>query len=157
MPFLNGLEAAERLIKKDPKTKVIILSLHDARAYIDRAMRAGVKGYLLKENATEDIVQAIEEVHRGNFFISPAISTFIVKGFLGKVKKTKPAGDGLTSREREILQLIGEGLVNKEIAQRLYLSLSTVQVHRRNLMRKLATHKQADLIRYALKEGYAKM
>ncbi len=158
MPFLNGLETAERLIRKNPKAKVIILSLHDARIYVDRAVRAGVKGYILKESATEDVIQAIEEVHRGNFFISPAISKYIVDGFLGRVtaKKTKPAGDGLTNREREILQLIGEGLTSKEIAQRLNLFLNTVQVHRRNLMSKLAIHKQADLIRYAIKEGIAK-
>jgi DNA-binding NarL/FixJ family response regulator len=158
MPFLNGLETAERLIKKDPKAKVIILSLHDARIYVDRAVRAGVKGYILKESATEDVIQAIEEVDRGNFFMSPAISKYIVDGFLGRVtaKKNKPAGDGLTNREREILQLIGEGLTSKEIAQRLNLFLNTVQVHRRNLMSKLAIHKQSDLIRYAIKEGIAK-
>lgn len=159
MPFLNGLETAKRLIKKDPKTKVIILSLHDARIYVDRAVRAGVKGYILKESATEDVIQAIEEVHRGNFFMSPAISNYIVEGFLSRVtaKKTKPAGDGLTNREREILQLIGESLTSKEIAQRSNLFLNTVQVHRRNLMSKLAIHKQSDLIRYAIKEGIAKM
>ena len=159
MPFLNGLETAERLIKKDPKTKIIILSLHDARIYVDRAVRAGVKGYILKESATEDVIKAIEEVHRGRFFLSPAISKYIVDGFLGKIsdKKTKPASDGLTNREREILQLIGEGLTNKEIAQSLNLYLNTVQVHRRNLMQKLDIHKQADLIRYAIREGIAKL
>jgi len=159
MPFLNGLETAERLIKKDPKTKIIILSLHDARIYVDRAVRAGVKGYILKESATEDVIKAIEEVHRGRFFLSPAISKYIVDGFLGKIsdKKTKPASDGLTNREREILQLIGEGLTNKEIALRLNIFLNTVQAHRRNLMQKLDIHKQADLIRYAIREGIAKL
>ncbi|MCJ7588886.1 MAG: response regulator transcription factor [Candidatus Aminicenantes bacterium] len=159
MPFLNGLETAERLIKKDPKTKIIILSLHDARIYVDRAVRAGVKGYILKESATEDVIKAIEEVHRGRFFLSPAISKYIVDGFLGKIsdKKTKPASNGLTNREREILQLIGEGLTNKEIALRLNIFLNTAQAHRRNLMQKLDIHKQADLIRYAIREGIAKL
>lgn len=159
MPFLNGLETAERLIRKNPKAKVIILSLHDARIYVDRAVRAGVKGYILKESATEDVIKAIEEVHRGRFFLSPAISKYIVDGFLGKIsdKKTKPASNGLTNREREILQLIGEGLTNKEIALRLNIFLNTAQAHRRNLMQKLDIHKQADLIRYAIREGIAKL
>jgi DNA-binding NarL/FixJ family response regulator len=159
MPHLNGIETAERLLKKDPKTKIIILSIHDSRVFVQRALRCGVKGYILKESATEEVIQAIKEVFRGRFFLSPGISNYIVDGFLGKVgaRNDKGAGSGLTKREREVLQLIGEGCTNKEIAQKLNLYLNTVQVHRRNLMQKLNIHRQADLIRYTIKEGISKL
>jgi DNA-binding NarL/FixJ family response regulator len=159
MPHLNGIETAERLLGKDPKTKIIILSIHDSRIFVHRALRSGVKGYILKENATEEVIQAIQEVFRGRFFLSPGISSYIVDGFLGKVgaRKEKSAETGLTKREREVLQLIGEGSTNKEIAQKLNLYLNTVHVHRRNLMQKLNIHKQADLIRYTIKEGISKL
>jgi two-component system, NarL family, response regulator NreC len=159
MPQLNGIETAERLLKKDPKAKIIILSIHDSRIFVHRALRCGVKGYILKESATEEVIQAIQEVFRGRFFLSPGISDYIVDGFLGKVgaDKEKSGGNGLTKREREIVQLIGEGATNKEIAQKLNLYLNTVQVHRRNLMQKLNIHKQADLIRYTIREGISKL
>ena len=159
MPHLNGIETAERLLKNDPKAKIIILSIHDSRIFVQRALRCGVKGYILKESAIEEVIQAIQEVFKGRFFLSPAISGYIVDGFLGKAgdAKEKSAGDGLTNREREILQLIGEGSTNKEIAQKIDLNVNTVQVHRRNLMQKLNIHKQADLIRYTIKEGISKL
>jgi two-component system, NarL family, response regulator NreC len=159
MPHLNGIETAERLLKKDPKAKIIILSIHDSRIFVQRALRCGVKGYILKESATDEVIQAIQEVYKGRFFLSPGISNYIVDGFLGKIgaRKDKSAGNGLTKREREIVQLIGEGCTNKEIAQKLNLYLNTVQVHRRNLMHKLNIHKQADLIRYTIKEGISKL
>jgi two-component system NarL family response regulator len=159
MPHLNGIETAERLLKKDPKAKIIILSIHDSRIFVNRALRCGVKGYLLKESAIEEVTKAIQEVFKGRFFLSPGISSYIVDGFLGKIGagKDKSAGDDLTKREREVLQLIGEGSTNKEIAQKLNLYLNTVQVHRRNLMHKLNIHKQADLIRYTIKEGISKL
>jgi DNA-binding NarL/FixJ family response regulator len=159
MPHLNGIETAERLLKKDPKAKIIILSIHDSRIFVQRALRCGVKGYILKESATDEVIQAIQEVYKGRFFLSPGISNYIVDGFLGKIGagKDKSEGNGLTKREREIVQLIGEGSTNKEIAQKLNLYLNTVQVHRRNLMHKLNIHKQADLIRYTIKEGISKL
>ena len=159
MPHLNGIETAERLLKKDPKAKIIILSIHDSRIFVNRALRCGVKGYILKESAIEEVTKAIQEVFKGRFFLSPGISNYIVDGFLGKIGagKDKSAGDGLTKREREVLQLIGEGSTNKEIAQKLNLYLNTVQVHRRNLMHKLNIHKQADLICYTIKEGISKL
>ncbi len=159
MPGLNGLECAERLLHKNPKARIIIFSLHDARVYVDKAIKTGIRGYVLKESAAEDVVMAIEEVFKGRFFLSPAISKFIVDGFLGRTREKIPkdARDPLTPREREVLQLVGEGLTNKEIAQQLDLYLNTVMVHRRNLMNKLSIHKQADLIRYAIREGIAKL
>jgi len=159
MPHLNSIETAKRLLKKDPKAKIILLSLNDSRIFVYQALRCGVKGYILMESAFEEATRAIQEVFKGRFFLSPAISKYIVDGFLGKIGDVKVKSDpnGLTKREREVLQLIGEGSTNKEIAQRLNLFLNTVQVHRRNLMHKLNIHKQADLIRYTIKEGISKL
>lgn len=159
MPILNGIETTAGLIKKNPAHKVIILSIHGTRSFVAKALDVGAKGYLLKESATEDIIFAIKEVHIGRYFLCPAISKFIVDGFLGKRHDyqwhTKIVE--LTPREREILQLIAEGFSSKEIQKRLSLSLNTVLVHRKNIMYKLDIHKQADLIRYAIKEGISEL
>lgn len=163
MPVLNGIETTQRLIKKNPQSKVIILSFHDSRDIVEKAFRSGVHGYLLKESATAEVIQAIREVSKGKYFISPAISGFLVHGFLSRQSKTQsrdafrktPAA--LTPREREILQLIAEGLTVKEIASKLDLCLNTALVHRKNIMRKLDSHKQVDLVRYAIKEGISKL
>lgn len=162
MPGLNGIETARRLAKKAPRAKVIILSVHDSRAIVEKAFLSGVHGYLLKESSTREVIGAIREVVRGRYYVSPAISGFLVNGFLGR--RSRGPGRGslepasrLTPREREVLQLIAEGLTVKEVARRLSLSLNTALVHRKNIMRKLDLHKQADLVRYALKEGITKL
>ena len=156
MPILNGIETTERLWKKDPKCKIIILSMHNERSFLEKAMKLGAKGYILKESAIEEILEAIRQVHMDRFFLSPEISKHIVQGFLGNEKPKKKSNNKigeLTGREREILQLISEGFTTKDIARQLDLSVNTVHVHRNNIMRKLDIHKQAELIRYALKEG----
>jgi DNA-binding NarL/FixJ family response regulator len=162
MPVLNGIETTQRLIQKDPQSKVIILSVHDSRDIVEKAFRSGVHGYLVKESSTAEVIEAIREVSKGRYFVSPAISGFLVHGFLSRQSKTQsldafriPAG--LTPREREILQLIAEGLTMKEIASKLNLCLNTALVHRKNIMRKLDVHKQVNLVRYAIKEGIAKL
>lgn len=155
MPLLNGFETAQRLKKMDPQYKVIFLSMHDDRAFVEKALRYGAKGYIVKETATEEIVRAIREVSLGRCFLSAKISTYVVQGFLGK-KNAFEQGDRviqLTAKEREILQLIAEGFTSKDIAVQLELSCNTVHVHRNNIMQKLDIHNQADLIRYAIKEG----
>lgn len=155
MPILNGIETADRLMKMDPRSKIIILSMHDNRTFVEKALKCGVKGYILKEYATEEIVHAIREVYMGRVFLSPKVSKFIVQVFLGKrgnYRQSKKVVD-LTKRERQILQLIAEGFTSKEIARQLNLSSNTVRVHRTNIMRKLDIHNQAGLIRFALKEG----
>jgi DNA-binding NarL/FixJ family response regulator len=156
MPVLNGIETTERIIKRDPDSKVIILSMHDDRTFIERALRLGARGYVLKETATDEIVHAINEVYTGRYFLSSRISTFIVEDYLGRHHADITAYE-LTNRERGILQLIAEGCSNKDIAVKLALSLHTVHVHRNNIMKKLRIHKQADLIRYALKEGLVQL
>lgn len=159
MPILNGIETTDRLIKMNPDSKIIILSIHDSHIFVEKALKSGARGYILKESATEEVIHAIREVYKGRFFLSPAISKFIVKGFIGKMqgyrRYEKPVN--LTQREREILQLIAESFTNKETARKLNISLYTVQVHRRNIMQKLGLHKYADLVRYAIKEGISKL
>jgi len=157
MPILNGLEASRQIRKISPKTKIIILSMHDNHAFIDEVLNLGARAYVLKESAADEVVIAINEVYRGRIFLSPKISTFVVKGYINRDEKTekqKPTVN-LTPREKEILQLIAEGHLNKEIAEQLNLSLKTVLAHRNNMMQKLNIHKQADLVRYAIKEGIA--
>jgi two-component system response regulator NreC len=159
MPILNGIETTNKLVKKDPKKKIIILSIHDSRAFVEKALKSGAKGYVLKGSATEEIVYAIRHVYNEGFFLSPQISKVMVQKFLNKGNNHKPREKTteLTSKEREILQLITEGFSNKEIARQLRLSSNTVHVHRNNIMRKLDIHKQADLIRYGLKEGISQL
>ena len=159
MPNLNGLEATERLLKKNPKGKVIILSMHDDRTFVEKALKIGARGYLLKESAPEELIHAIREVCMDRFFLSPKISRYVVQGFLGtdQLRNQHQRIINLTSREKEILRLISEGSTAKEIAQQLQISANTVGVHRNNIMRKLDIHKQAELIRYTLKEGISSL
>lgn len=155
LPLLNGLDASCKILKQNSNIKIIILSMHDNRVFIEKALDYGVKGYVLKDSAPEEIVYAVKEVYAGKYFLSSKISFFVVQDYVSRIKKSiKLRGVSLlTRREREILQLISEGLTNKEIAQRLTLSLKTVLVHRNNIMQKLNMHNQAQLIRFALKEG----
>ena len=157
MPILNGIETTERLRKMDKKCKIIILSMYDDGTLVEKALKYGANGYIVKETATDEIIHAIHEVYKDRFFLSPKVSKFVVKGFLGKryhYGRRKNVVE-LSRREREILQLIAEGFTNKEISIQLHLSFGTVQIHRSNIMRKIGVHRQADLIRYALKEGIA--
>lgn len=157
MPVLNGLETSERLLKKDKKCRIILLSMHDNQAFVEQALRLGVKSYLLKESASEEIVAAIRETHAGNCFLSPKISKYMVQGFLYKTSASGAGLVSLTPREREILQLISEGHTNKEIASVLGRSVNTVHVHRNSIMQKLDLHNQAELVRYALREGISQL
>lgn len=159
MPILNGIETTSRLRKMYPKAKIIILSIHDERTFVEKALRCGAKGYVLKESSADEVVNAIRQVYANRFFISPKIAKFVVQGFIGKTNRAnKPERTAtLTTRERAILQLIAEGFTNKEMARQLKLSLNTVHAHRNNIMHKLDMHRQAELIRYALKEGISQL
>jgi len=152
MPQLNGIETTSRLLALDPQAKVIILSMHDDRTFVERALRSGAKGYILKETATQEIVEGIHEVHNGHYYLTPRISSYLVENFLEK-KPEEQAVSVLSSRERGILQLFAEGFASKEIAEQLDLSLHTVHVHKNNIMKKLNMHRQADMIKFAIKEG----
>jgi len=158
MPMLNGLETARELLKRNAAARVIILSLHDTRAFVEQALEAGVRGYLTKETAGRHVVDAIRAVHAGRFFLSPDITHYLVEKAPRAVKRPVRAAQtgALTPQERKVLQGIAEGRSAKEIADHLGLSFNTVRVHRRHLMAKLNLHKAADLARFAVKEGIAK-
>jgi DNA-binding NarL/FixJ family response regulator len=157
MPGPNGLEVTHRLRELCPDARVIILSLHESRALVEAAIAAGARGYLVKESATRDLIEAIRAVHRGDVFLSPAVARYLVADLL---EHAGPGGGrrhpGLTGRELEVLRLIAEGLTGKDIAARLQVAPATVHVHRRNLMAKLGLHKETELVRYAVHEGLAK-
>jgi DNA-binding NarL/FixJ family response regulator len=159
MPILNGIETSLRLLKRYPKSKIIILSVHDEKNFVEKALKCGAKGYILKECAIEELIRGIRDVYSNKVYLCSKISKIIVQGFLGK-RRNYESGEKtteLTEREREILQLIAEGFSNKEMAMRLGLSLNTVHVHRNNIIRKLDIHRQAELVRYALKEGISEL
>ncbi len=150
MPLLNGIDAARRILAASPRTKTILLTVHNDEQYALEALRAGVKGYVLKTQAAADLVHAVRSVLQGNVYLSPGISESVVKAALAI---NAPALDPLTQREREVLQLIAEGKSNKEISQQLSMSVRTVESHRSNLMKKLDIHEIAGLVRYAIKIG----
>ena len=153
MPLLNGLEATEQIIRANHCTKVLILSAHESEEYIRRALAVGASGYLLKDTATREVIDAIRAVHAGETILSPAVTRLVIEDYLrwGDIQPTETS-DGLTPREREVLQLIAEGYTNKQIAEILCISIKTVQAHRGNLMSKLDLHNQAELIKYAIQK-----
>jgi two-component system, NarL family, response regulator NreC len=150
MPVLNGLDAARELQRSPYKTKVILLTRHDEDQYVMEALRGGVKGYVLKNQAASDLVQAIRQVVCGGIYLSPGISRAVVEAYLSK---TEVARNLLTSRERQVLQMIGEGNPTKNIARLLGISVKTAESHRTRLMRKLDIHRTANLVRYAIRRG----
>jgi DNA-binding NarL/FixJ family response regulator len=155
MPVLSGIEAVERLLKERPGSKVVILSMYRDRVLVERAFRAGARGYVLKESVAEDIVRAVQEVAQGKYWISPQISGYLVDRLVAAkdAEEKESVQEVLTRRQREIIKLIGDGLTEKEIGQKLKLSHNTVHVHKTRIMKTLAIHTKAELIRYALKHG----
>ena len=155
MPRLNGIEAAQRINEQLPQTAIIILSMHSDEGYVLRALKAGAKGYLLKDSAESDLIDAIRSVHEGKTFFSPEITKMLMEDYVREIRNrhVEDSYDLLTSREKEILQLLVELKSNKEIADSLKLSLYTVETHRRNLQTKLNLHSFPELILYAVRKG----
>jgi DNA-binding NarL/FixJ family response regulator len=159
MPELNGLEVASRLHKEHPEISVIILSMHSNEEYVLQALRAGASGYLLKDSAPTELELALRSVSRGETYLSPSISKHVVDDYLRRVSNksmdiSKDSGiQELTPRQREILQLIAEGNSTKEIAQKLIVSVKTIESHRIQLMERLGIHDIAGLVRYAIRMG----
>jgi two-component system response regulator NreC len=155
MPNLNGIEAAKQITNADPRLAVIVLSMHRDETYILRALKAGVRGYLLKDSAESDLVRAIRAVAEGKSFFSPAVSKVLLDDYMRKLQRTgaEDSYDLLTPREREILQLVAEGNSNKEIAATLNLSVYTIETHRANIMEKLKLKSLPELILYAVRKG----
>jgi DNA-binding NarL/FixJ family response regulator len=155
MPLLSGLEAAARIIRENERTGVIILSMHTDESYVVRALDAGARGYLLKDNADDDIERAIRSVAIGRPFFSPAIGQMLLEDYvrLMRERRTHDSYELLTEREREVLQLLAEGKSNKEAATVLGLSQYTIETHRQNLMQKLGLHNMAGIVVYAVRKG----
>jgi DNA-binding NarL/FixJ family response regulator len=153
MPGLNGIEVASRVAKDHPDAKVIILSMHVTEEYVLQAMRAGAKGYLLKDSATVELELALRAVMKGETYLSPSVSRHVVDGFVRGKAGEEGSPELLTPRQREILQLIAEGHTTKEIAVKLNLSTKTVETHRTQLMDRLGIHDVAGLVRYAIRVG----
>jgi len=150
MPGLNGLDAAREIMQSSAGTKVVILTQHAEEPYILEALRAGVHGYVLKSQSVSDVVQAIRDVTRGKLYVSPAISEVVVSAYRGQ---TRLPADLLTTREREVLQLVAEGKSTKQIAEILGIAQKTAESHRSHLMVKLGIHQVAGLVRYAVRRG----
>jgi len=154
MPILNGIEAAEQILKVNSKTGIIILTMHADESYLLRALNVGVKGYLLKESAEEDLLLAIRAVANGKPFFSRAINETLLEDYM-RVLKQQGLSDTfhlLTAREKEVLQLLAEGKTNKEVAVLLDVSPYTVESHRTNLMQKLNVHNTAEIVLYAVRK-----
>lgn len=154
MPKLSGIEAAHRIKESLPQTAIVILSMHSDEGYILGALRSGARGYLLKDSAESDLVEAIRALTEGKAFFSPEISKVLAEDYVREIKfrGTDDSYDLLTSREREILQLLVEGRSNKDIAAMLHLSHHTIETHRKNLQAKLNVHSLPELILYAVRK-----
>ena len=156
MPLLNGLEATRQIIKAHPAAKILMLSAHSDDAYVQSAIDAGAKGFLLKQTSAHDVSHAIREVYQGKTFFSPSIARHFnrLNPLLpGSSAALRPKAAKLTSREMEVLQLIAEGKANKETASELGIGIKTVEKHREHLMEKLDIHDTAGLTRYAISAG----
>jgi len=153
MPGLNGLEATARLIKAMPDIRVMILSMHQNEEYVRRALRHGAVAYLLKDSAPMELELAVAAVLRGETYLSPAVSKGVLNDYVHRLREDDQPSEQLTPRQREVLQLIAEGLSTKDIARRLNLSIKTVETHRTTLMRQLDVHEVTGLVRHAMKLG----
>ena len=156
MPGLNGMEATRQIRKRFPKTRVLILTMYMEDEQIVAALRAGAAGYVVKKSELEELLLGIRAVHRGNTYFSAALSEGeAINDYMWQAKKEEPkvGYELLTSREREVLQLIAEGYSNQRIAQELFISVKTVEAHKAHIMSKLHARNRTDLIRYALRKG----
>jgi DNA-binding NarL/FixJ family response regulator len=150
MPLLNGIDAGRAILQTSPKTKIVLLTMYAEDHYVLEALRAGIKGYVLKTKAPEQLVEAIQEVSRGKLYLTPGVSEVVVQAYLAK---SELPPEPLSLREREVLQLIAEGKTTKEVAVVLGISAKTAESHRTRIMGKLNIHETASLVRYAIRRG----
>ncbi len=156
MPDLNGIEATRSIKRALPDVKVLMLTMHENEGYLFQSLRAGASGYMMKEAADTELIQAIRTVQSGRFYLSPAAQSMMVGDYLQRVKaggEEKDSYNDLTEREREILKLVAEGLTNNQIAEKLIISPKTVDTHRTHVMDKLNLHSRAELVKYAMRRG----
>ena len=156
MPLLNGIEATRQITKRVPGTHVLVLSMHADEAYVTQILQAGASGYLLKDSADVDLIQAVAAVAQGKSFFSPAIARLMLDDYV-KQRSGEPGVvdryETLSDREREVFQLIAEGKTNKDIAALLFISPSTVETHRARILEKLDVHSAAEIVLYAVRRG----
>ncbi len=158
MPDMNGMEATRQIASRVPATKVLGLSMHSDKRFVEGMLKAGASGYLLKDCANEELIQAIRVVASGQTYLSPAIAGTVVQGCVhGPEVKACPSTDQLTPREREVLQLVAEGLASKQIAARLNISVKTIDSHRHQIMERLNLHSVAELTKFAVREGLSSL
>jgi DNA-binding NarL/FixJ family response regulator len=154
MPNLNGIDAARQILANCPLTNILILTMHYSQQVVRDVLAVGARGFLLKSDAGRDLVTAVEAVQLNRTFFTPQVTEIVVDGYLNPSQTEEPpAGNRLTPREREVLQLLAEGKTSKEVAVALNLSVKTAETHRTNIMRKLDLHSVADLTLYALRSG----
>src|SRR5438477_595066 len=154
LPELNGIEATRQIMKRNEGTKVLILTMHSDDVCVRQSLKAGARGYLLKDSEDLDLLKAVKAIGRGGSFFSPAVSKVLLEGYLGD-SGGQDVEDNLallTDREREVLQLIAEGKTNKEIAIVLSVSINTVETHRKHIMEKLDLHNTAEIVRFAVRK-----
>ena len=154
MPELNGLEATRRILEEAPRTEVLILTMHESEQLVREVLSAGARGYVLKSDASRDLVAALESVSEHKPFFTSKVARIVLEGFLkggARPEEAATAPGALTTREREIVQLLAEGKSSKEVAAALAISVKTVETHRANIMRKLELHSISDLVRYAIR------
>jgi DNA-binding NarL/FixJ family response regulator len=155
MPTLNGLEATRQILKTNPRTKILILTLHDSDQLVQDVLDAGARGFLLKSDAARDLVAAVEALRREKTYFTSKVASMVLEGYLKRVTNATvaPVRNRLTPREREIVQLLAEGKSTKEVAVALNLSVKTAETHRANIMRKLQFHSVSDLVLYAVRNN----
>jgi DNA-binding NarL/FixJ family response regulator len=155
MPVLNGIDATSQIIRRSPRTRVVILSMHSDEAYVTRALHAGASGYVLKDSAGKELIAAVDAVARGDVFFSPPIARLMLDDYIRRVREAGAVDrfDTLSTREREIFQLIAEARTNKEVAALLDISAATVETHRARILQKLDIHNAAELVLYAVRRG----
>jgi len=155
MPHLNGVEAARQIALKNPDTAIVILSMHSDESYVIRSLKAGARAYLLKDSAEADLIAAIAAITEGKSYFSPAVSRLLKEDYMHRLAEAgeEDTFELLTTREREVLQLVAEGKSNKEVANLLNLSLYTVETHRTHILQKLNLHSVPELILYAVRKG----
>jgi two-component system response regulator NreC len=155
MPEMSGIEATRQIKKLLPDVRVLVLTMHENEEYLFQGLRAGASGYILKEAADTDLIQAIRTVQSGRFYLSPVAQTIMVGDYLQRVKigEERDSYQDLTEREREVLKLVAEGYTNNQIAERLVISPKTVDTHRMHVMDKLNLHNRAELVKYAMRRG----
>ena len=155
MPHLNGVEAARQILSRNPDTAIVMLSMHSDESYVLRSLKAGARGYLLKDSAEADLIAAIQAIVEGRSFFSPGVRALLKEDYIYRLQKfgADDTYELLTAREREVLQLVAEGRSNKEVASLLGLSLYTVETHRTHILQKLNLHSVPELILYAVRKG----